>query len=144
MGEFDRFRARVFSTEIRADISCSRASQKPWFNERKFKMWRIAFFLGLAGSAATPLAHISYLHGFGNTVAFFYPAGFSVLAYLIGLSFYANQFPECAAPGRWDNLFASHQLWHIAIVCAVWIHWSAMGQWAELAAAGQDLSCAMR
>ncbi|ORY47590.1 hemolysin-III related-domain-containing protein [Leucosporidium creatinivorum] len=85
---------------------------KPWFNDREFKMWRIAFFLGLAGSALTPLAHLAYLYGLSNTVYFFYPVGLSALAYLVGLAFYAQQFPECSAPGRWDNLLASHQLWH--------------------------------
>lgn len=128
-------------------------------------MWRIAFFLGLAGSALTPLAHLAYLYGFGNTYTFFgaslspslsrslrvspatpanpptAPVTLSALAYLIGLSFYAGQFPEAVAPGQWDNLFASHQWWHVAIVVAVWMHWRALTFWAEMAALGQDLSC---
>ena len=45
--------------------------QKPWFNERKFKMWRISFFLGLAASAIAPMAHMACLYGFSNTVVFF-------------------------------------------------------------------------
>ncbi|KAL8278284.1 hypothetical protein RQP46_009316 [Phenoliferia psychrophenolica] len=112
---------------------------KPWFNERKFKMWRISFFVGLALSALAPMLHMASLYGFGKTVAFFSPALPSVLAYAIGLSFYANQFPECAAPGRCDNLFASHQLWHGAIVVAVWMHWRAMNVWA-LGAMARDHS----
>lgn len=43
---------------------------KPWFNDREFKMWRIAFFLSLAGSAATPLAHLAYMYGLRNTLQF--------------------------------------------------------------------------
>ncbi|KAK4049822.1 inc metabolism membrane protein [Microbotryomycetes sp. JL201] len=114
---------------------------KPWFNEVEYKMWRIAFFLSLAGSALTPIGHLAFLYGLKDTVVFFFPVTLSAIAYLIGLSFYAHQFPECAAPGRWDNLFASHQLWHIAIVCAVWLHWFALTTWATAVSQGTDLSC---
>ncbi|KAK4050217.1 inc metabolism membrane protein [Microbotryomycetes sp. JL221] len=114
---------------------------KPWFNEYEYKMWRIAFFLSLAGSALTPIGHLAILYGIKDTVIFFFPVALSAIAYLIGLSFYAHQFPECAQPGRWDNLFASHQLWHIAIVCAVWLHWFALSSWATAVAQGTDLSC---
>ncbi|KAM0790267.1 hypothetical protein ACM66B_005572 [Microbotryomycetes sp. NB124-2] len=114
---------------------------KPWFNQVEYKMWRIAFFLSLAGSALTPIGHLAVLYGVKETVVFFFPVTLSAIAYLIGLSFYAHQFPECAAPGRWDNLFASHQLWHIAIVCAVWLHWFALTTWATAVAEGTDLSC---
>ncbi|KAM0753865.1 HlyIII-domain-containing protein [Meredithblackwellia eburnea MCA 4105] len=116
---------------------------KPWFNEREFKMWRIAFFLGLAGSALAPILHMAFLFGFGPTFAFFSPVIPSVAAYLVGLSFYANHFPECTSPGRWDNLLASHQLWHIAIVTAVWLHWWALSSWAAVTrGGGNQLSCA--
>ncbi|KAI5475624.1 adiponectin receptor protein, partial [Pseudohyphozyma bogoriensis] len=43
---------------------------KPWFNERKFKMWRVGFFLGLAASALMPVAHATILHGVRNTFNF--------------------------------------------------------------------------
>ncbi|BGP26317.1 inc metabolism membrane protein [Rhodotorula toruloides] len=96
-----------------------------WFNERKYKSWRIAFFVSLAASAVAPIAHRAAIYGGMETLWFYSPAIPSVVAYLIGLSFYANQFPECCAPGHW-HIGASHQLWHIAIVAAVWLHWKAM------------------
>jgi hypothetical protein len=34
-------------------------------------MWRIGFFLSLAGSALTPLAHLAFKYGLMNTVRFF-------------------------------------------------------------------------
>ncbi|KAK4698677.1 adiponectin receptor, partial [Phenoliferia sp. Uapishka_3] len=116
---------------------------KPWFNEREFKMWRVAFFVGLAASALAPVAHMAVLYGLSNTLSFLSPVLPSVVAYLTGLTFYANQFPECAAPGRWDNFLASHQLWHAAIVIAVWMHWRAMDVWVVVAMARDQLSCAL-
>ncbi|BGP56505.1 inc metabolism membrane protein [Rhodotorula sphaerocarpa] len=104
-----------------------------WFNERKYKMWRIAFFVSLAASAVAPIAHRSFLIGLGDTLRFYSPAVPSVMAYLAGLLFYANQFPECCSPGSW-HIGASHQLWHVAIVAAVWLHWKAMSDWSTTVA----------
>ena len=61
------------------------------------------------------------------------PALPSVIAYLAGLLFYANQFPECCSPGSW-HIGASHQLWHVAIVVAVWLHWKPMSYWSTTVA----------
>ena len=44
--------------------------QKPWFNMRKYKMWRVAFFVGIAASAAMPFAHMAFLFGRKETFAF--------------------------------------------------------------------------
>lgn len=85
---------------------------KPYFNQRSFKMWRIAFFLGLAASAVVPIAHSALRFGLLETLSWNASVLPSVAAYLIGLTFYARQFPECAAPGYFDSLLASHQLWH--------------------------------
>ncbi|SCV73756.1 BQ2448_6186 [Microbotryum intermedium] len=112
-----------------------------WFNEREYKSARIAFFLSLGGSAIMPVLHMVILYGLLNVIKYLLPVGLSVSAYLVGLSFYGYQFPECTAPGRWDIFFASHQVWHVAIVFAVWAHWWALSGWAKLASQGMDLSC---
>jgi len=113
---------------------------KPIFNERSFKGWRIAFFLSLAGSAVIPVVHAAYTFGALKTAKFLLPVMPSLVAYLTGLTFYAHQFPECAAPGCFDSLLASHQLWHASIVAAVWLHWRAITFMAAAANAGTDLS----
>ncbi|GAA5913087.1 hypothetical protein JCM8208_000736 [Rhodotorula glutinis] len=104
-----------------------------WFNEREYKNWRIAFFCSLALSAVGPVSHRAAIYGLGETVRFYSPAIPSIAAYGLGLTFYAQQFPECVAPGTW-NVGASHQLWHVAIVAAVWLHWKAMGDWSATVA----------
>lgn len=116
---------------------------QPWFNQRKYKSWRITFFLGLAFSAMMPIGHMAILYGVVDTAKFFSPVLPSITAYLVGVSFYGNSFPECMAPGRWDTLFASHQLWHGAIVAAVWLHWRALNIWATGALGGDQLSCSI-
>ncbi|GAA5873667.1 hypothetical protein JCM1840_002995 [Sporobolomyces johnsonii] len=106
-----------------------------WFNQRRYKAYRIAFFVALAASAVAPIAHRSVLHGFGDTFGFYSPAIPSVAAYLVGLVFYAHQFPECCSPGHW-HFGASHNIWHFSIVIAVWLHWRAMSIWSSTVNSG--------
>ncbi|GAA5903819.1 hypothetical protein JCM6882_001323 [Rhodosporidiobolus microsporus] len=104
-----------------------------WFNQREHKMWRVAFFCSLAASAVAPIAHRSCIYGVVNTFWFYSSAIPSVAAYLVGLVFYSNQFPECCRPGSW-NFGASHNWWHFSIVAAIYLHWKAMSDWSAIVA----------
>lgn len=42
---------------------------------------------------------------------------------LISFPLSANRIPERIAPGQFDNLFASHQIFHACVVMAVLTHW---------------------
>jgi hypothetical protein len=86
-------------------------TSKQWFNQRKNKPWRIAFFLSMCLSALTPQVHMMYLYGMRETVLFYVPVLFvvllvslskagltsdgrsSALSYVVGLVMYAGQFP---------------------------------------------------
>ena len=123
-----------------------------WFNQRKNKNKRIAFFLLLAGAGAAPMAHMAGLYGAGNTWYFYRessrlscceglcsfrltrvysprlgPVLYSLLAYIAGLVMYILDLPECLRPGgTFDILLHSHQFWHCAIVGAIALHWWAL------------------
>lgn len=38
--------------------------------------------------------------------------------YAAGLMFYLLRFPECIAPGKFDYVLSSHNLWHFFILLA--------------------------
>jgi Haemolysin-III related len=42
-----------------------------------------------------------------------------------GAALYAFRFPECLKPGGFDYLFNSHQLFHLAVVIAAFVHYRA-------------------
>lgn len=96
-----------------------------WFNKRENKGWRIAVFLTMCTTALAPFSHAAFEHGFGKTMSFFSPIFPSLAFYVGGLVFYATQFPESWAPGRFDTWGHSHQLWHIGIVLAIVFHYRA-------------------
>ncbi|EUC58338.1 hemolysin-III-like protein [Rhizoctonia solani AG-3 Rhs1AP] len=111
-----------------------------WFNERRNKKWRIAFFLLCACSAMVPLGHLSYKHSFSRMWEFIGPLVPSLLSYLTGLVFYATHFPECCFPG-WFDWAGSHAIWHVFIVIAIREHWKATAVFHETSHA---FSCVAR
>ncbi|KAG8710298.1 hypothetical protein FRC09_000193, partial [Ceratobasidium sp. 395] len=62
---------RVYiSAAIATGIAGSILPFQGWFNERRNKKWRIAFFLVCACSAVVPLAHMSFRHSIGGMWGF--------------------------------------------------------------------------
>ncbi|SNX81319.1 related to IZH3 - membrane protein involved in zinc ion homeostasis [Melanopsichium pennsylvanicum] len=96
-----------------------------WFNRRGNKSVRIAVFLTMCFTALAPFSHSAFEHGLVKTLSFFSPIFPSLAFYVGGLVFYATQFPERWAPGRFDTWGHSHQLWHIGIVLAIVFHYRA-------------------
>ncbi|SJX60030.1 related to IZH3-membrane protein involved in zinc ion homeostasis [Sporisorium reilianum f. sp. reilianum] len=96
-----------------------------WFNERRNKNWRIAVFLTMAFTALAPFSHAAFEHRLAKTIAFFSPIFPSLAFYVGGLVFYATQFPESWAPGKFDTWGHSHQVWHVGIVLAIVFHYRA-------------------
>ncbi|KAG8861741.1 hypothetical protein FRB96_002699 [Tulasnella sp. 330] len=111
---------------IGTGIAGTVAPFQTWFDERKNKLKRIAFFLILTGCGIIPMIHMSFLKGSDKTLAYLAPVGPSILAYLTGLVFYATHFPECLFPGKFDYIGGSHAIWHVFIVIAIRIHWRAV------------------
>ena len=94
-----------------------------WFDLVENRLWRVAFFVGVAISGAVPMMHYSYLTSIAQAVAFLAPINKSLLSYIIGVVVYANQVPERWMPGYFDHFGASHQLWHVAILMGIYFHY---------------------
>ncbi|KAJ3556335.1 hypothetical protein NM688_g2086 [Phlebia brevispora] len=99
-----------------------------WFNDRRYRRWRIAFYLLLVFTSAAPLAHLAYLFSVSTMYNFISPVLSSLFAYSAGLVFYATHFPECilSQPGRthWIDWLGggSHAIWHVCIVGGIILH----------------------
>ncbi|KAG2139461.1 hemolysin-III related-domain-containing protein [Suillus cothurnatus] len=86
---------------------------------------RTCVFIGLGLSAVVPVAHLLVSHGPSKL---FSEMGFGWLLasgglYITGALIYANRIPERLAPGKFDLLFASHQIFHFCVVLAALAHW---------------------
>ncbi|KAI8991199.1 hemolysin-III related-domain-containing protein [Mycotypha africana] len=102
-----------------------------WFDRHELRWLRIGFFVALACSGAIIIVHLSIIRGAWVTFYWLAPVFKSCLCYIVGVSFYAKQFPESVWPGKFDHFGHSHQLWHIFVCGGIWYHYRAALQFAS-------------
>lgn len=86
---------------------------------------RTTVFIGLGLCAIVPVSQLFLTHGFRTLIS---EMGINWLLisgalYIGGALLYANRIPERLAPGRFDFLFASHQIFHTCVVLAALAHY---------------------
>ena len=111
---------------IAIGIAMSVLPWSAWFNDPSYRSIRIAMFIGMACMGFVPFVHGAVLHGFGPMVRFYGPVVPSLLSYIAGVVVYGLRWPERLAPGKFDIVGHSHQLWHLAIVLAIYLHYKAV------------------
>ncbi|KAL4648336.1 adiponectin receptor protein 1 [Arapaima gigas] len=85
---------------------------------------RAGVFMGLGLSGIVPTMHFTIAEGFvkATTVGqmgWFYLMG---AMYITGAGLYAARIPERFFPGKFDIWFQSHQIFHVLVVAAAFIH----------------------
>lgn len=92
------------------------------------KFWRLARVLCYSANACfgvLPCAHLAILQLYGEPSwppAIIY-IGVMLGIYAFGTAIYTFQFPEKYFPGTFDFFFSSHQLWHILVFSAAFLHY---------------------
>ncbi|KAI0035484.1 hemolysin-III related-domain-containing protein [Vararia minispora EC-137] len=87
---------------------------------------RTYVFIALGLSGILPVSHALVSHGFHklNVEMGFHWLLTSATLYIAGALLYANRIPECFAPGKFDYFFASHQIFHVAVVGGALCHYA--------------------
>ncbi|KAF9298507.1 hypothetical protein BGZ74_009364 [Mortierella antarctica] len=96
-----------------------------WFDRKETRMMRIMFFVSMAASTLLPIFHLFVTHGAFATLQWLFPLMKATGCYVVGVVFYANQFPERAFPGMFDHLGSSHQVWHLCVLGGVYFNFMA-------------------
>ncbi|PWN25876.1 HlyIII-domain-containing protein [Jaminaea rosea] len=97
----------------------------PHYATPEYRPVRTAIFLALGLSAVVPVAHGYILYDYA-TLRLTMGLDWLILSgslYVVGALTYACRGPERFAPGRFDYVGASHQLFHCAIVGAAFAHY---------------------
>lgn len=97
----------------------------PSYATPAYRPYRTAVFLVLGLSAVIPVAHVVQLYGY-RTITETMGLRFLILSgalYVVGAGLYAARIPERFAPGRFDMLGASHQIFHVLILAAAAAHY---------------------
>uniref|UniRef100_A0A8R1XV30 Uncharacterized protein n=1 Tax=Onchocerca volvulus TaxID=6282 RepID=A0A8R1XV30_ONCVO len=102
------------------------------FSESRYRPLRAGVFLSLGFSGVVPTVHFIITDGVRTL---FEVAGFHWLLlmaalYILGTLLYATRTPERFFPGKCDILFQSHQLFHVCVVIAAFVHYYGISEMA--------------
>lgn len=94
------------------------------FSESRFRPLRAGVFATFGLSGVIPAIHYSIAEGWLNAI---YTAslGWLILMgslYILGAIIYAFRIPECLFPGKFDIWFQSHQIFHVLVIAAAFVH----------------------
>jgi len=100
----------------------------PEYSKPTHRGARTKVFVALGLSAVLPVSHNLLRHGLHTLRG---ERGLDWLVasgamYIIGALLYANRIPERFSPGRFDYVFASHQIFHVLVVLAALSHYAAV------------------
>ncbi|KAI3478697.1 hypothetical protein L1887_59334 [Cichorium endivia] len=97
----------------------------PSYATPAYRPYRTGVFLVLGLSAVIPVAHVVQIYGY-RTITETMGLRFLILSgalYVVGALLYAARVPERFAPGRFDMIGASHQIFHMLILAAAAAHY---------------------
>ncbi|WVZ90353.1 hypothetical protein U9M48_036662 [Paspalum notatum var. saurae] len=103
------------------------ASLVPAFQAPELRPLRAALFSCMGASGAVPIAHKLLLYGAtapGAVASAAYEALMGA-CYGLGVAVYAARVPERWAPGRFDLVGHSHQLFHLFVIAGAYAHYLA-------------------
>lgn len=100
------------------------------FAEPKFRPVRAGTFMALGLSGVVPAFHYVITDGFHNAMNVA-ALGWLVLMgflYIMGAVIYAVRIPERIWPGKFDIWFQSHQIFHMFVVAAAFVHYHGISE----------------
>jgi adiponectin receptor len=100
------------------------------FAEPKFRPVRAGVFIGLGLSGVIPAMHIVITDGFYEAIYDSALGWLTLMAvlYIVGAVIYAARIPERIWPGRFDIWCQSHQIFHMFVLVAAFVHYHGISQ----------------
>ncbi|XP_044742988.1 adiponectin receptor protein [Chrysoperla carnea] len=95
------------------------------FSEPAFRPLRAGVFMFFGLSGVIPAIHYGIVEGWLNAISQA-SLGWLILMgclYILGALFYALRVPERFFPGKCDIWFQSHQIFHILVIAAAFVHY---------------------
>uniref|UniRef100_A0A1I8G9P3 Adiponectin receptor protein n=1 Tax=Macrostomum lignano TaxID=282301 RepID=A0A1I8G9P3_9PLAT len=100
------------------------------FAAPQYRPLRAGVFIALGLSGVIPALHYVILEGFYSAI-YHASMGWLVLMallYITGAVIYAVRFPERLFPGKFDLWFQSHQIFHVFVVAAAFVHFHGISE----------------
>uniref|UniRef100_G1M0J2 Adiponectin receptor 1 n=1 Tax=Ailuropoda melanoleuca TaxID=9646 RepID=G1M0J2_AILME len=127
VAQWDRFatpKHRQTRAELEEHHEFSKFSSPSCFLVFQWSASRTGVFLGLGLSGVVPTMHFTIAEGFVKATTVGQMGWFFLMAvmYITGAGLYAARIPERFFPGKFDIWFQSHQIFHVLVVAAAFVH----------------------
>lgn len=123
--------------------AAARSRPQSFFYSELWRLTRVSSFVGLGVFGAVPLTHLLFFHDFDPVAVRLYQSvALMGAVYGMGVLVYATRFPEAVAPRRFDIFGASHQLWHVFVLLAAYVHHEGLVALWRSTSISNSLSCA--
>ncbi|KAL7929056.1 hemolysin-III protein [Trichoderma chlorosporum] len=102
----------------------------PKLMTQRWRKLRLGAYVAIGASGFIPLLHGTALYGLEYMLEYSGMKWYTLelALYAIGAVFYGSRFPERLAPGRFDIWGGSHSIFHVFILCAMYLNAFALVQ----------------
>jgi len=86
------------------------------FSTPRFRVFRAVFFVVFGCFAIFPVPHMVALLGWQYMWPLFWKELLVGASYILGAAIYSSRVPERFFPGKLDNSWYSHPIWHLFVI----------------------------
>ncbi|XP_059150574.1 adiponectin receptor protein-like [Physella acuta] len=100
------------------------------FAQPQYRPLRAGVFIALGLSGVIPAMHYVITDGFWHAINFAALGWLVLMAllYIVGAVIYAARIPERIFPGKFDIWFQSHQIFHVFVLAAAFVHYHGISE----------------
>lgn len=129
-----QFSAKLIYLSVVIVLGISSIVVSMWdrFGEPKYRPVRAGVFMGFGLSGVVPAFHYAISEGWFKALSQA-SLGWLILMgclYILGAMFYALRVPERFFPGKCDIWFQSHQIFHVLVIAAAFVHYHGISEMA--------------
>ena len=102
------------------------------FDMPEYRTFRTLVFVALGIVSALPIIHFLLMNGVSDSFKQGSLGSLLIMGglYLLGAFLYAARIPERWLPGKCDIWFQSHQIFHLLVVAAAFVHYQGISEMA--------------
>jgi len=129
-----QYQPKVIYLSVAAVLGVSAIVVSLWdeFAEPEYRSLRAGVFIAFGLSGAIPAIHYAVMEGWMNAITYA-SLGWLILMgalYILGALLYAGRIPERYFPGKCDIWFQSHQIFHVLVIAAAFVHYQGLSEMA--------------
>lgn len=133
-GFYCHYQPKVIYLSVVSVLGCLSIIVSLWdkFSEPTLRPLRAGVFMSFGLSGVIPAIHYGYMEGWFSQISQTSLGWLALmgLLYISGALLYALRVPERWFPGKFDIWFQSHQLFHILVIAAAFVHYHGISEMA--------------